>query len=98
MRYIFGFICFFIIGNEVLAKSCQQVIAKRCPPCKSWWEKGWAATLYSGPLTSQTSSKLFNDFDFGNSGIVAIAGSKKLGYVWNDMLDFELEGQLVQHF
>lgn len=105
MRYIFGFIC-FLIGQEVLAKNCQQVLvkdcqqilAKRCPPCKSWWEKGWAVTVYSGPLTSQTSSKIFGDADFGNSGIVALAGSKKLGSVWREQLDFELEAQAVQHF
>lgn len=97
MGYIFAIICFVMIGHGALAGNCQQVIVKNCRPCPSWWEKGWAATLYGGPLTSQTSSKMLKDFDFENSGIIALAGSKKLGYVWSEALDFELEAQLVQH-
>jgi hypothetical protein len=100
MRYFFGFIL-LLMGHEALGKDCR----KPCPavsdcskPCPTWWEKGWAATLFSGPLTSQTSSKIFGNGDFGHSGIVALAGSKKLGSVWGNRLDFELEAQAVQHF
>ncbi len=90
MRYIFGFFCLCIMGHPALAKDCQ--------PCPSWWEKGWSTTLYSGPLTSQTSSRIPSDADFGNSGIVALTGAKKLGSVWREQLDFELETEAVQHF
>ena len=106
MRFFYGMLCLLILEAEGLAgncqqsvvKNCQQAVPKNCQPCPSWWAKGWNATLYSGPLTSQTSSKIFNDADFDHSGIVALAGAKKLGSVWKNQLDFELEGQLVQHF
>jgi len=59
MKYIFGFLCLFI-GQSVIAKNCEQpqqilvndcgpAVIKNCKPCPSWWEKGWAITLYSGP-------------------------------------------------
>lgn len=89
MRYVFVFMC-LLIGQGALAKNCK--------PCPSWWEKGWAITLYSGPLTSQTSSKIIGHADFGNSGILALAGAKKIGSVWKNQLVFELEAQAVQHF
>ena len=98
MRYILGFMCFFITGYQALAKNCEQVLVKNCRPCPTWWQKGWAVTLYSGPFTSQTSSKIFQDFDFEKSGIIALAGAKKIGSVWQERLDFELEAQAVQHF
>lgn len=78
---------------------CQDVLAIRC--CKkkpSWWEQGWATTIYSGPLTSQTSSRIIRNADFGNSGIVALAVSKELGTFLEKRLGFELESQAVQHF
>lgn len=89
MRYILGIICFLTIGHAAATKHCQ--------PCPSWWQKGWAATLYSGPLTTEDSSKFVTNFKFENSAIVALAGSKKLFNVWNNKLDFELEAQVVQH-
>lgn len=99
MRFILGFIS-CLIGFEALAAPCP----KPCPalpdcqkPCPSWWEKGWAATVYSGPVTSQTSSKIFGNGDFSHSAIIALAGSKELGRVWKDQLGFELEAQAVQH-
>lgn len=100
MRY---FVClvFFLIGQEALGAGCQKAcpdLLNHAKPCPSWWEEGWAITLYSGPLTSQTSSKIFSNADFGNSGIIALAGAKKLGSVWEQQLDFELEAQAVQHF
>jgi hypothetical protein len=79
-------------------KDCQKVVVKNCKPCPSWWEKGWAITLYSGPVTSQTTSKLVNDFDFEGAGIVVLAGSKELFYVWDNRLNFELEAQVAQQF
>jgi hypothetical protein len=106
MRYFFGFLCLLLLGEkslatngeQVLPKNCPQVVVKKCRPCPPWWQTGWAITLYSGPLTFQTSSKLFKDFDFGNTGIIALAGAKKIGSVWQNQLDFELEAQAVQHF
>lgn len=91
MRYILGFI-FLLISKDVLANQCCH------HPCSSWWKQGWAATLYSGPLTSQTSSRIVREPDFGNSGIVAFAISKKLRSFWKERLAFELESQAVQHF
>lgn len=92
MRYILGALC-FLIGQQAVAVS---------PCCKktspTWWQQGWAATLYSGPLTSQTSSKIFKDADFEGSGIIALAGSKEFISVLNNKLGFELEAQAVQHF
>lgn len=105
MWYVFG-LMFILIGHDAFAQNCPQTVVKNCQQavvkngkfCPCWWEKGWAITLYSGPLTSQTTSKIFSHADFGNSGIVALAGSKELGRVWRDQLGFELEAQAVQHF
>ncbi len=66
--------------------------------CACWWHKGWATTIFSGPLTSQTSSKIFRDPDFGHSGIVALAVSKEVATYLNNRLGFELESVAVQHF
>lgn len=90
MRYIFSLVCFFMIAQEAAA-------IKHCKPCPSWWEKGWAATLYSGPITSRSTTRIIRGFDGGNSAIIALAGSKKLVSVWKARLDFELEAQAVQH-
>jgi hypothetical protein len=90
MRYIVGLL-FFLINHTALAAPCC------CQPSPSWWEQGWAVTLYSGPLGTQNTSKLFSDFEF-ESGIVALAVAKKLGSVWKNNLDFEFEAQGVQHF
>jgi len=108
MRYFFGFL-FIFIGQDVIAKNCEQpqeiqaencrqVVLKNCTPCPSWWDKGWAITLYSGPVTSQTTSKLAHDFDFEGAGIVVLAGSKELFYIWDNQLNFELESQVAQQF
>lgn len=76
-----------------------------CPPeetqgCKekSWWSKGWGTTFFAGPLTSQTSSRIIQSADFGDSGIAAIAVSKELIRFLDNRLGFEYEGQAVQHF
>jgi hypothetical protein len=101
MRYVLIGLLLFINGHGVLAdKSCPDGLPAHCckEKCRSWWSRGWATTLYAGPLTSQTTSKIFSDPDFGNSGIVALAGSKELGTVLEKRLGFELETQLVQHF
>jgi hypothetical protein len=100
MRYIFGFLL-CLIGQGVVAQECQPtqpILVKECKPCPSWWDKGWAMTVYSGPVTAQTTSKLFGDFDFDGAGIVVLAGSKELFYVWDNRLNFELEAQVGQHF
>ncbi len=91
MRYILGLIgC--LIGQEALSEpNCQK-------PCPSWWSQGWAVTVYSGPLTSQTTSRIPINPDFEGSAIIAGALAKKLGSVWDKKLDFELEAQYVQHF
>src|SRR3990167_3352322 len=101
MRYFLIGLLLFLSGQEILAdKSCPDGLVGKCceKKCPSWWSKGWAATLYSGPLTSQTSSKIFQDADFGDSGIVALAVSKELGDYLEKRLVFELEAQTVQHF
>lgn len=96
----------FLIGQEAVA---ETVTPKACPAaskaclrgaksCPSWWSQGWAVTVYSGPLTSQTTSKIPSDPDFEGSTIIVGAVAKKLGSVWNKKLDFELEAQYVQHF
>lgn len=92
MRYILGALCFLIGQQAVAVPSC----CKKTSP--TWWQQGWAATLYSGPLTSQTSSKIFKDADFEGSGIIALAGSKEFISFLNNKLGFELEAQAVQHF
>lgn len=99
MRFIFC-VMLSLIGQQALAANCPDPCPTfpDCPKiCPSWWECGWAVTVYSGPLTSQTSSKIFGNADFGHSAIIAIAGAKTLGSVWKNQLDFELEAQAVQH-
>ncbi len=91
MRYILGVLC-FLIGPQALAETCCH--PKTLP---TWWQQGWAVTVYSGPLTSQTSSRIFRNADFEGSGIIALAGSKEFVSVWDRKLDFELEAQAVQH-
>jgi hypothetical protein len=49
-------------------------------------------------LTSQTSSKIIGNADFGDSGIVGLAGSKELSNFYDKRLGLELEAQTVQHF
>jgi hypothetical protein len=64
----------------------------------SWWAKGWSTTVFSGPLTSQTSSRIIGNADFEGSGIVGLAFAKELGSVLCNRLGFELETQGIQHF
>lgn len=91
MWYILGFIG-FLIGQEALSETICQ---KSYP---SWWSQGWAVTVYSGSLTSQTTSRIPFNPDFEGSAIIAGTIAKKLGSVWGKKLDFELEAQYVQHF
>ncbi len=99
----------FLLGHNAIATCCEKpVLCCETPtpccdqpaPCgkPSWWSKGWAVTLFSGPLTSQTSSRIIHNPDFGDSGIVALAGSKELDTFFKGKLGLEYEGQAVQHF
>ena len=92
MRNLIILLSLLIINHEAFAE-CR---CKHKSP--SWWKTGWAVTAFSGPLTSQTSSKIFGDADFKGSGIVGLAVAKKLGSLWCNRLDFELEAEGVQHF
>ena len=68
-----------LIIQPAFAGSCPtKTDLQECEPKKSWWSRGWATTIFAGPLTSQTSSKIIQDADFGDSGIAAIAVSKEL--------------------
>jgi len=91
MKYILGLMS-ILIGHGAMA----ECTCKHTPP--SWWDTGWAFTAYSGPLTSQTSSKILGDADFEGSGIVGFALGKKIFTAWENKLDFELETTIVQHF
>lgn len=86
-----------ILGLLLLA-SHDSFASCCCKEKKPWWNKGWAVTLFSGPLTSQTSSKIFKNADFADSGIVGLAVSKELYTFLNNNLGFEFEAQGVQHF
>lgn len=90
MRLIISLICFLISYKALASESCNT-----CTP--SWWQQGWAVTVFSGPLTTQNTTQLLGDSDF-ESGIVAFAVSKKLRSFWEDKLDLEFEAQGVQHF
>ncbi|MBI2707819.1 MAG: hypothetical protein HYX35_05875 [Proteobacteria bacterium] len=93
MKYIVALFCIVISQNPVLASN------NKCePPPSSWWKTGWAATVYSGPLTSQITSRMFSNADFSHSGILAFGLAKKIGSVLEDRLNFELEAVAVQHF
>lgn len=89
-RFLPGLLCLLFSTDILAIRHCKQV--------PSWWQQGWATTIFSGPLTSQTTSKIFKDPDFGDSGIVALAVSKELGAFMENRLGFELESQGVQHF
>jgi len=87
-----------LFPKSILADGCCSVEKKQnCKP-QSWWSKGWGTTVFSGILTSQTSSRIIQKADFGDSGIAAIAVSKELVRFFNNRLGFEYEGQAVQHF
>lgn len=98
MRFIFCLFLFFIIQPAFAGNCPTKRDLQACEPEKSWWSRGWATTIFAGPLTSQTSSKIIQDGDFGDSGIVAIAASKELVRFLDNRLGFEYEGQAVQHF
>ncbi len=106
MRFLYGLVFILLAQDVSAACNCghsiptQQAVATcKCnKPCPSWWKTGWAITAFSGPLTSQTTSKIFSDADFEGSGIVGLALSKKLVSVWNNQLDFEIETVAVQNF
>jgi len=97
MRYILGLLCLLMV-QDLMAQNCYQQppIQSQSWPC--WWNKGWATTIFSGPLTSQTSSKIIRRHDFGKSGIIALAISKEIATYLNNRLGFELESVAVQHF
>lgn len=103
MRYILGIL--FLLNIQPVfgvqqASSSPTVESKTTlsPPLPSWWKRGWGLTIYSGPLTSQTTSKIPMNPNFEGSAILAITGFKELGRVLERKLGFELETQLVQHF
>lgn len=95
MRFLFTVLTLLVTQEAIAQKSCQESTRKSC---ESWWKKGWATTLFSGPLTSQTSSKIFNNADFGDSSIIGLAGSKELLTFYKQNVGFEFEAQAVQHF
>ncbi len=94
-RYILGMLC-LLLGQESLALNCCH--QKPCTQNSSWWKRGWAVTVFGGPLTSQTSSRIISGADFEGSWILAAAVSKELGRVYKDLLGFELEFLGAQHF
>ncbi len=95
MRYIIGLLC-LLISQDLMAQNCCQQPQTKSWAC--WWQKGWAATIFSGPLTSQTSSKIVRNVDFGHSGIAGFAISKEVGTYLENRLGWELESTAVQHF
>ncbi|MEB3702668.1 hypothetical protein Bealeia1_01786 [Candidatus Bealeia paramacronuclearis] len=86
----------FSMTLQPLSASEKEITADEKP---SWWDEGWALTFYSGPFSSQTTSKIFFDFNaqFEKSAILALAVSKKLGTVFENRLQFELEAGIVKH-
>jgi len=93
MRYVLVLISFLFYSEGVSALDFQ-------PHCPSWWSKGWGATVYSGPITSQNNSNIFfrRQFTYEGTAILAFAAAKKLVNLLDNRLDFEFETQLVQHF
>lgn len=77
----------------------QPMAECECEEKPDWWTDGWALTFYSGPFSSQTTSKIIFDFNaqFERSAILAVELSKKLGSVLDDRLQFELGAGLVKH-
>jgi hypothetical protein len=98
MRFLLCLLSFLVIHPAFAGNCPSKDILPGCEPEKPWWSRGWATTIFAGPLTSQTSSKIINKSDFGDSGIVAVAVSKELIRFFNDRLGFEYEAQAVQHF
>ena len=90
---------FYLLLFLICASLNKKAISlKYCQQQPSWWNQGWAATIFSGPLTTQTSSRIIRNSGFGDSGIIALAVSKELVYFFEKRLDFEFEFQGVQHF
>lgn len=88
-----------VLANPEMCVKQKPVVSVCKDPCKqNWWDKGWAVTLYSGPLTSQNSSQFIQSGKFGDSGIIALAGSKELTTFFKGNLGLEFEAQAVQHF
>ncbi|MBS0271499.1 MAG: hypothetical protein JSR85_02490 [Proteobacteria bacterium] len=98
MRFLFVILSLLLSQNAMAQKNCPQLQKMPCQKKTSWWKQGWAVTLFSGPLTSQTSSRIFSDANFEGSGIVGLAASKELVSFYEKRLGLELEGQAVQHF
>jgi len=102
MRSILSLLSFIVCHQAQAQQVCQPVQAQQIcqQECPSWWSQGWAVTVYSGPITSQDTSKIFlnGKAKFEGSAILALAVAKKFGSVWDNALDFELETQAVQHF
>ena len=98
MRPILFIFSMLLVQPLFASPCCQKPLQPDCESQPSWWSRGWATTVFAGPLTSQTSSKIIQDGDFGDSGIAAIAVSKELVRFLDNRLGFEYEGQAVQHF
>lgn len=97
MRCVLG-LFFLLMSQSLMAQNCCQQPPIQAQSWACWWNKGWATTLFSGPLTSQTSSKIIRNADFAKSGIVGFAISKEIATYLNNRLGFELESVAVQHF
>lgn len=111
---VLGIVLLVTIGPSMAAHPCPKIPCAPCvpssapcsahypsccsKPCPSWWARGWAITVYSGPLTSQTTSKIPFNPDFEGSAIIVAALAKEMARVWKNRLGIELETQYVQHF
>lgn len=94
MRHVMIGLLYVILGGTgILACDCCEQKARR-----AWWLKGWSTTLFSGPLTSQTSSKIMSKPDFEKSWIVGLAGAKEIANFSQNRWGLEIETQAVQHF
>jgi len=106
MRYILVLISFLLYQETLTAQECPSQCNTILPPlnfqphCPSWWSQGWGITIYSGPITSQDSSKIFlkGKAKFEGSAILAVAASKRLVSFLDNRLDLEFETQGVKHF
>lgn len=82
---------------------CTKVQPQRIcnkPSQQSWWDTGWNATVFAGPLSTQDNTQIFFKGNYGSvkSGLVGFAVGKKMFTIIEDKLDFETEHQFVQHF
>lgn len=91
-------------GNKPVKKvDCPCTTTKKLcnkPSQQSWWNTGWNATLFAGPLSVKNNSEIFFQGRYGpvKSGLLGFAVGKKMFTIIEDKLDFETEHQFVQHF